>query len=160
MRSPSCNGTGTPVGISLPLTIVPFSEPGSITDQPITGSAIRTACRREMPGSSGGPVRSISGVSPREALRRPIRISRLVSANRRSGQYGGERDQGCVGPARPSHGVVVVAVGGGRNRPAGGHGGVRRGRLLAGSAVRGGAARADARLRPGNGRRFRGRRGG
>ena len=25
--SPSCNGTGTPVAISLPLTDVPFSEP-------------------------------------------------------------------------------------------------------------------------------------
>jgi hypothetical protein len=61
MRSPSCKGTGTPVAISLPLTRVPFSEPGSITDQPGPGLAISTACRREMPGSRGGPVRSISG---------------------------------------------------------------------------------------------------
>src|SRR5215471_20313482 len=86
IRSPSCSGTRTPPGISPPLTIVPFAEPGSSTTQLPSDSAIRTACRWETPGSAGGPVRSISGSSPRDALRRPMRISWPDKRNLRSGQ--------------------------------------------------------------------------
>jgi len=85
IRSPSWRGNRTPAVISLPLTTVPFSDPGSRIVQLPSGSANSTACSREMPGSVGGPVRSISGSRPRDTLRRPMRISGPASRNRRSG---------------------------------------------------------------------------
>src|SRR5579859_5687114 len=84
--------------MSAPFTWVPFDEPGSSTDQPPPGCETRTACRCETPGSAGGPVRSISGSSPRETLRRPIRASLPDSPNRRSGQYAGNSSALASGP--------------------------------------------------------------
>ncbi len=89
IRSPGCSGTGLPVAIAAPLSWVPLMEPGSTSIQLPSGSAASTACRCEIPGSVGGPVRSISGAMPRDALRRPIQTSRPVSRNSRGGQYAG-----------------------------------------------------------------------
>ena len=49
-----------------------------------------------MPGSAGGSDRSISGSTPRTALRRPIRIRVPASAKRRSPRPAGK---GRAGPA-------------------------------------------------------------
>jgi amino acid efflux transporter len=98
MMSPGLSGTGRPGGISRPLSRVPFSEPGSITAIRPPSAATRTACRRDTPGSVGGPVRSISGSMPRETLRRPMRTSRPLSRNRRRGQYTGNRSEAASSP--------------------------------------------------------------
>jgi amino acid efflux transporter len=98
MTSPGLSGTGRPGGTSRPLTRVPFSEPGSMTAIRPPSAATRTACRRSTPGSVGGPVRSISGSMPGETLRRPMRISRPLSRNRRRGQYTGNRSVAASSP--------------------------------------------------------------
>src|SRR5499427_385702 len=98
IRSPSWRGVRTPAVISLPLTRVPFSDPGSRIVQLPSGSANNTACNREMPGSVGGPVRSISGSRSRDTLRRPMRISGPASRNRRSGVYPGNSTVAALGP--------------------------------------------------------------
>src|SRR5690606_33292592 len=100
MRSPSETGTGTFVamGSGASLIFVPFADPGSISAQEPSGCATRIACRCETPGSSGGPLRSISGLSPRDRLRRPIRTWLPTSGNTRSGQYGGKTILAASGP--------------------------------------------------------------
>src|SRR3984885_5635664 len=101
-RSPSRSRTRRSVAISMPFTSVPFSEPGSRMAQVPSGSGIRTACRRETPGSVGGPVRSISGENPRLGLTRPMRIWSPVSSNRRSDQYSGNRRGAAAGTREAS----------------------------------------------------------
>jgi hypothetical protein len=98
MTSPGPSGIGTPGGISRPLTRVPFSEPGSMTAIRPPSPGTSTACRRDTPGSVGGPVRSISGSMPRDTLRRPMRVSRPLSRNRRRGQYTGNRSEDASSP--------------------------------------------------------------
>ena len=90
IRSPSRSGTCWLAGISVPLTIVPFAG-ARVQDRP---PAIRPGdedgVSREIPGSVGGPVRSISGYRPRDALCRPMRICAPARLNRRSAAYAGK----------------------------------------------------------------------
>ena len=72
------NGTAWPEGTSWPLTGCRSCVPRSTTDQLPSGPAMSSACRRETPGSVGGPVRSISGSMRRDTLRRPMRTSAPV----------------------------------------------------------------------------------
>src|SRR5882757_9312516 len=93
-------GTGA-FGVSTPLpTVVPLVESRSTICQPPSGWASSMACSADTPGSSGGPLRSMSGSMPRERLRRPM-VSRSPSrANRRSGQNGGNDTSAVSGPSR------------------------------------------------------------
>src|SRR5580692_112490 len=98
IRSPSRSGIMSPGAISRPLSSVPLAEPGSRTAHEPSGAESSSRCRRLIPGSTGGPDRSISGSTPRTALRRPIRICLPLSWNRRSVLKAGNVT---AGPVRP-----------------------------------------------------------
>ena len=67
-----------------------FGVDGRHLPDPVpSGADVSLACRRETPGSAGGPVRSISGL-PWEVLRRPIQASVPVSGKRRTGTCSGK----------------------------------------------------------------------
>src|SRR5580698_716780 len=85
MRSPGLRGTEPREGTSRPLTVMPFSVPRSTIVQVPSGAGMSLACWRETPGSLGGPMRSISGLMPMEALRRPMRTSAPDRGMRRAG---------------------------------------------------------------------------
>ena len=115
--SPGRRGTGLPEGTSLPLTWMPLVEPRSMTDQVPSGAANSSACRRETPGSGGGPVRSISGWMREEPLRRPMRTGagqRGSGARRRT--TGKLIDAASASSAARTL-VVVGAVGGHHRGP-------------------------------------------
>ena len=61
-----------------------------MTDQVPSVALRSSACWREMPGSAGGPVRSMSGWRGDLLLRRPMRTSVPESVNRRSTAYTGK----------------------------------------------------------------------
>ena len=91
MRSPSATGTALLVsmGSVLSLRNVPLADPGSMRVQPPSGLPTSTACMWDTPGSSGAPERSISGLIPREALRRPMTARSFVRVKTRSGYTAG-----------------------------------------------------------------------
>ncbi len=117
IRSPSWSGTRTPPGISPPLTIVPLAEPGSSTAQLPSGSAIRTACRCETPGSVGRPgqvdlrLEPAGHAAPADAHFLPGQPEPALGA------VPGELDRGGVRAARRDHAVEVGAVRGHHRRP-------------------------------------------
>src|SRR5579859_400562 len=98
IRSPSRSGIMSPGAISRPLSSVPLAEPGSRAAHEPSGADNSSRCRRLIPGSTGGPDRSISGSTPRTALRRPIRICLPWSWKRRSVLNVGNTT---AGPVRP-----------------------------------------------------------
>ena len=87
-RSPSASGIAScgAIGVGSSFTMVPFVEPRSRTTTTPSLPRSRAAWRRETPGSTGAPARSISGIRSSGAPRlRPIRFSPSARAMRRSG---------------------------------------------------------------------------
>jgi hypothetical protein len=62
-ESASRSGTVCPVSISTSLTVVPFSEPGSMTAHVPSGCAMRMACSRETP-QRDRTLRAVIGERP------------------------------------------------------------------------------------------------
>src|SRR5579862_8251803 len=168
IRSPSCSGIMSPGAISRPLSSVPFAEPGSRRAQEPSEAESSSRCKRLIPGSTGGPDRSISGSTPRAALRRPIRICLPLSWNRRSALNAGNVTAGPVSPRLSSmrskycrsdvittDQVVGVNFGmgavGGAVDPAAGRGSEEDGRGGAGAGVGGAVARGGGAVAGGGG---------